>query len=135
MEFRPRELPRITWGRSGGLANTDWVSNVAVKRSNAVDTAWPKGRATPRRSSGGRRLVEARGARWFILFARYGLIGPDDEVAPYDFSLKADMRNDGDLLELLGQWAPDEEKRRKILVDNPARLYTAGGLGLTSHTV
>lgn len=40
--------------------------------------------------------------------------------------LPVDMPNDGDLLDLLAAWAPDEEQRRKILVDNPARLYTAG---------
>jgi predicted TIM-barrel fold metal-dependent hydrolase len=31
--------------------------------------------------------------------------------------------NDADLLEQLGLWAPDEEMRRRILVDNPTRLY------------
>jgi predicted TIM-barrel fold metal-dependent hydrolase len=31
--------------------------------------------------------------------------------------------NDGDLVDLLGQFAPDESSRRKILVDNPAKLY------------
>jgi predicted TIM-barrel fold metal-dependent hydrolase len=31
--------------------------------------------------------------------------------------------NDGDLLDLLLQFAPDEDVRRKILVDNPAALY------------
>lgn len=36
------------------------------------------------------------------------------------------MPNDGDLLDLLPLWAPDEAQRRKILVDNPARLYTGG---------
>jgi predicted TIM-barrel fold metal-dependent hydrolase len=35
------------------------------------------------------------------------------------------MLNDGDLLDLLALWAPDEAQRKKILVDNPARLYTA----------
>ena len=33
------------------------------------------------------------------------------------------MPNDGDLLDLLAEWAPDEATRRKILVDNPAALY------------
>ena len=33
------------------------------------------------------------------------------------------MMNDGDLLDLLGEWAPDEATRKRILVDNPARLY------------
>jgi predicted TIM-barrel fold metal-dependent hydrolase len=31
--------------------------------------------------------------------------------------------NDGDLLDLLAEYAPDPEIRRRILVDNPARLY------------
>ena len=31
--------------------------------------------------------------------------------------------NDGDLLNVLGAMAPSEEQRRKILVDNPSRLY------------
>ena len=31
--------------------------------------------------------------------------------------------NDGDLLDLMTDFAPDEEIRNKILVDNPARLF------------
>jgi D-galactarolactone isomerase len=31
--------------------------------------------------------------------------------------------DDGNLLDLLLEWAPDDAVRRKILVDNPARLY------------
>jgi predicted TIM-barrel fold metal-dependent hydrolase len=34
--------------------------------------------------------------------------------------------NDGDLLDLLAEFAPDEETRHKILVDNPATLYGFG---------
>jgi predicted TIM-barrel fold metal-dependent hydrolase len=33
------------------------------------------------------------------------------------------MPNDGDLVDMLLEWAPDESVRRRILVDNPARLY------------
>jgi predicted TIM-barrel fold metal-dependent hydrolase len=33
------------------------------------------------------------------------------------------MPNDGELCDLLADWIPDEDIRRKILVDNPARLY------------
>jgi predicted TIM-barrel fold metal-dependent hydrolase len=33
------------------------------------------------------------------------------------------MPDDGQLLDLLGEWAPSDELRRKILVDNPVRLY------------
>lgn len=33
------------------------------------------------------------------------------------------MPDDGDLLDLLGEWAPDTATQQKILVDNPAILY------------
>ena len=33
------------------------------------------------------------------------------------------MPNDGDLFDLLATWVPDPDLRRKVLVDNPARLY------------
>ncbi|WP_424811088.1 amidohydrolase family protein [Roseococcus sp. YIM B11640] len=36
------------------------------------------------------------------------------------------MPNDGDVLGLLASWAPEEALRRKILVENPARLYGFG---------
>lgn len=37
--------------------------------------------------------------------------------------IKGPMPNTTDLLDLLADWVPDEEVRRRILVDNPARLY------------
>lgn len=39
------------------------------------------------------------------------------------------MPNDGALLDLLADWAPDPELRRRVLVDNPARLYGFGPPG------
>jgi predicted TIM-barrel fold metal-dependent hydrolase len=33
------------------------------------------------------------------------------------------MPDDGDLVDLLETWMPDPEQRRRVLVDNPARLY------------
>jgi 2-pyrone-4,6-dicarboxylate lactonase len=37
--------------------------------------------------------------------------------------LEKDMPEDGHLLDLFNAWTPDVELRKKILVDNPARLY------------
>jgi predicted TIM-barrel fold metal-dependent hydrolase len=37
--------------------------------------------------------------------------------------VKGAMPNDGDLWDLLADWVPDEGRRHKVLVDNPARLY------------
>ena len=37
-------------------------------------------------------------------------------------TLTKQMPNDGDLVDLLATWIPDADTRRKILVDNPARL-------------
>jgi len=38
-------------------------------------------------------------------------------------SAREQMPNDGDLADLLLDWAPDEVQRYKILVENPERLY------------
>lgn len=38
-------------------------------------------------------------------------------------SLAKWMPDDGQLLDLLGEWAPGEAERRRVLVENPARLY------------
>jgi len=37
--------------------------------------------------------------------------------------LEATMPNDGDLVDQLGVWVPDETVRNRILVDNAERLY------------
>lgn len=37
--------------------------------------------------------------------------------------MRVAMPNDGDLADLLLEWVPDAEQRRKVLVTNPARLY------------
>lgn len=33
------------------------------------------------------------------------------------------MPNNGMLVDLIGEWIPEEATRRTILVDNPAKLY------------
>ena len=38
-------------------------------------------------------------------------------------AIDVEMPDDGSLLNALGDWCPDDDARRRILVDNPARLY------------
>ena len=33
------------------------------------------------------------------------------------------MVNDGDLMDLLAEWVPDDDARNRVLVENPARLF------------
>lgn len=42
---------------------------------------------------------------------------------PHVLYQKPEMVNDGDLMSLLHDFVPDDDARRKILVDNPAALY------------
>jgi predicted TIM-barrel fold metal-dependent hydrolase len=37
--------------------------------------------------------------------------------------IEGEMPDAGHLLDLFTEWTPDEAVRRKILADNPARLY------------
>jgi 2-pyrone-4,6-dicarboxylate lactonase len=56
-------------------------------------------------------------------------VAPDRAIWGTDFphpNIAGDMPNDGDLVDLLALFAPDENLRHKILVDNPARLYGFG---------
>ena len=51
---------------------------------------------------------------------------PDRVLWGTDFphpNITRHMPNDGDLVDLLALYAPDPELRRRIVVDNPARLY------------
>ena len=92
-----------------------------------------------------RRLM-AEGRAWAKLSAPYRLTAqthpPYTDIAPFARALIAanpdhclwgsdwphpfipvDMPNDGALLDMLADWAPDPATRNRILVDNPARLY------------
>ena len=37
--------------------------------------------------------------------------------------MKTEMPNDADLMDLFADWVPDAALRKKILVDNPEKLY------------
>jgi predicted TIM-barrel fold metal-dependent hydrolase len=62
-----------------------------------------------------------------VPFARAMIeVAPDRVVWGSDWphpSARSKMPDDGDLADMLGEWAPDEAMRRRILVDNSRRLY------------
>ena len=73
--------------------------------------------------------ISKTGAPWddVVPIARAYIDAAPDRVIwgsdwPHPVSVKQPP-NEGDLLELLYRFAPDEDERRKILVDNPAALF------------
>jgi predicted TIM-barrel fold metal-dependent hydrolase len=72
-----------------------------------------------------------RGGRYddFVAMARAVIAQAPDRVIwgsdwPHAYVFEANhMPNDGDLIDMLADFAPDETVRNKILVDNPKRLF------------
>ncbi|MCS6932218.1 MAG: amidohydrolase family protein [Acetobacteraceae bacterium] len=86
--------------------------------------AWVKICGAERVSSAGAPFRDA------VPFARALLAAAPDRVLwgtdwPHP-NISGDMPNDGDLVDLLAEITDDETLRRKVLVDNPTRLYWAG---------
>src|SRR5690606_27502820 len=62
-----------------------------------------------------RRYVESKGAPWFVLSARYGLVAPEDVIEPYELTLNtmgvADRRRWADrVLAQLPEKVPDPKR-------------------------
>ena len=60
-------------------------------------------------------------ARKLIAHAPQRLVWGSDW--PHVNMVGREMPNDGDLMDLLAEWAPDEALRKKILSDNPETLF------------
>lgn len=83
--------------------------------------AWVKLSAPYRLSTAGPPYADVRPIADALIEA-----APDRVVWATDWphpAIRGPMPNDGALLDCLADWAPDEEMRRRILVDNPAALY------------
>jgi len=102
-----------------GLESEPFRLLVALMRDNPL--AWVKVCGAERVSVGKRPFDDA------IPFAeRLIATAPDRVLWGTDFphpNISKDMPNDGGLVDLLFRFCPDENTRRKLLVDNPARLY------------
>jgi predicted TIM-barrel fold metal-dependent hydrolase len=87
------------------------------------ELAWVKICGPERVSSAGSPFHDA------VPFAReLAEVAPDRTLWGTDFphpNIAGDMPNDGDLVDILALAVEDEAVRRKILIDNPSRLYWA----------
>jgi predicted TIM-barrel fold metal-dependent hydrolase len=86
-----------------------------------LDTCWVKVCGAERVSTAGPPFLDA------IPFARAIVNAAPDRVLwgtdwPHP-NVGRFMPNDGDLVDLVSEIAPDEEQREKLLVKNPANLY------------
>lgn len=85
------------------------------------ESCWVKICGAERISSEGPPFTDAVPfARALIEVAADRLLWGTDWPHP---NIKKHMPNDGDLVDLIPLFAPDEATQRKILVDNPSRLY------------
>jgi len=85
-----------------------------------------------------RELVEASGARWLVLSSRYGLVAPDTEIAPYDYSLNALGVGERRLwaAKVLDKLVPEIHGERRVVMFAGARyreflIEPLEGLGIT----
>ena len=102
-----------------GLAQPPFQSLLALYRSNP--RAWIKVCGSERVSSGKRPFLDA------VPFAQ-ALIAEDASRILWGTdwphpNITKDMPNDGELVNLFAQICPDPAVQRRILVDNPTRMY------------
>ncbi len=83
-------------------------------------------------SSGDRRLAAGERYEDIVAMARALIARAPDRVIwgsdwPHAYVYEAGQQiNDGDLISFMLDFAPDETARRKVLVNNPARLFGFG---------
>jgi len=109
-------------GQTMSEEGTDAPGFQSVLRLMESGKGWAKVTGAYRISSDGppysdaapfaRSLVEKAGVDRIV----WGTDWPHPDV-------KGEMPDDGNLLDLLSDWVPDDADRKKILVENPARLY------------
>lgn len=91
-----------------------------LKKLADSDKLWVKVSGCERISASGPPFVDA------VPFARECIAAAPDRViwgTDWPHPNVKTMPNDGDLVDLIPQMAPDPEMQQKLLVDNPARLF------------
>jgi predicted TIM-barrel fold metal-dependent hydrolase len=108
-------------GRTDARAGTGTPGFQALLRYVGEGKGWVKVSGAHRLSTNSPGYPEARPFHEALVRAN-----PDNIVWGSDWPhprIEGEMPNAGRLYELFQDWTPDEATRRKILVDNPARLY------------
>jgi len=108
-------------GRTDARAGTGTPGFQALLRYVGEGKGWVKVSGAHRLSNNAPHYPEARPFHEALVRAN-----PDNIVWGSDWPhprIEGEMPNAGKLYELFHEWTPDETARRKILVDNPARLY------------
>jgi predicted TIM-barrel fold metal-dependent hydrolase len=108
-------------GRTDARAGTDTPGFQCLLRLLADGDCWVKLSGAHRLSNNAPDYPEAQAFHEALVAAN-----PERLVWGTDWPhprMEAEMPDAGRLLDLFQQWTPDAGTRRRILVDNPARLY------------
>jgi predicted TIM-barrel fold metal-dependent hydrolase len=102
-----------------GLAQKPFQLLLELFRSNPL--AWIKVCGSERVSVGKRPFRDAVPFAQALIAVDAGrILWGTDWPHP---NISKDMPNDGELVDLFGEICPDDAQRRRILVDNPTRMY------------
>jgi hypothetical protein len=86
---RPSERSAHSAGKKPDLNLRDALILVSCVKSKLSHAAPARELYTSAWFEKVRGLVEASGARWFILSSYYGLLSPDTSIVPYDYTLNS----------------------------------------------
>ena len=108
-------------GRTDARAGIEAPGFQSLLRLLGAGGCWVKLSGTHRVSRAAPDYPDAR-----VLHETLVAANPDQLVWGSDWPhprMEGEMPNAGHLLDLFNEWTPDDTVRRRILVDNPARLY------------
>jgi predicted TIM-barrel fold metal-dependent hydrolase len=108
-------------GRTDARAGTETPGFQSLLRFIGAGGCWVKLSGAHRLTQNAPDYPEARAFHAALVAANPGrLVWGTDWPHP---RIEGEMPDAGHLLDLFNDWTPDEATRRRILVDNPARLY------------